>query len=128
MRTSSLKGVLKIGFTNDTAWSNAKDLAKSANQMYNWSEIITAYYEVFNGKNVQLFSTIGDSRKVRVLFVLDDTNILVRDKDGKDYIETYEDAATGKTSFYFEENPTPEEVEIPSEYQEELGETIMIYS
>ena len=120
--------MLKIGFTNDTAWSNAKDLAKSANQMYNWSEIITAYYEVFNGKNVQLFSTIGDSRKVRVLFVLDDTNILVRDKDGKDYIETYEDVATGKTSFYFEENPTPEEVEIPSEYQEELGETIMIYS
>lgn len=120
--------MLKIGFTNDEAWSNAKDLAKSANQMYNWSEIITAYYEIFNGKNVQLFVSINDTERVRVLFVLDDDNILVRGRDGKDYIENYEDVTTGSTSFYFEEFPCPEEVSIPEEYRDELGETVQIYS
>lgn len=122
------KGVLKIGFTNDEAWSNAKDLAKSANQMYNWAEIITAYYEIFNGKNVQLFVTINDTKKVRVLFVLDDNNVLVRDRQGKNYVENYEDITTGITSFHFEEYPYREEVDIPEEYRDELGESITIYS
>lgn len=96
--------------------------------MYNWAEIITAYYEIFNGKNVQLFVTLNNTKKVRVLFVLDDDSILVRDKDGNEYVEVYEDITTGITSFYFEENPVPEEVTIPESYQNELGATVLIYS
>lgn len=120
--------VVHLGYSTDHKWTKAKQLAKENNKQYDWAEVITAYYEIFDGRNIQLFVTIEEHNKLRVLFVLDDETVLVRDRKGQTRTVPYDEVLIARTDFFYEEEPELEVIDIPEAFQEELGQTIEIYS
>lgn len=101
----------RLNYNEDKVWNEAKKVAKMNGFSNQWIEIID-YYNSRGGAHVQIFVVI-DSEKHRILYLLDSEQVLLSNKLDKAVIRDYQEINESKKLFFYKEETTPMEFELP---------------
>lgn len=108
---SNLKGCVKLTYSNDPVWEQAKEVARAGGCKNEWIKIID-YYNLNEGKNVNIFCAI-EQRKYRILFILDSGKVLLLDRENQLVTEDYDIVEESRKVFFFQDIPEKETRELP---------------
>lgn len=98
-------------YNEDPAWENAKEVARIGGFKNKWIEIID-YYNMNDGKHVNIFCAL-DQKKYRILYLLDNDEVLLLDRDGKLTFSEYSIVDESRKIFFFEAEPEETSKELP---------------
>lgn len=93
-----------LTYKDDYLWLQAKKVAKAGGFNNKWIEIID-YYNLNEGKNVQIFCTI-DKDRYRILYILDSHKVLVQTRDKELCAMDYTEVDESRKIFFYQDEPT----------------------
>lgn len=97
-------------------WLEAKNLARITGNEYNWIEVVS-FYEELGGKHVQVYCSLKDGDKRRIVSPVDNEDLVVTVKRNNNVIlDDYEEVLESKKIFIFAEHSEEKEIKIPTPY------------
>lgn len=120
-------GGCTIEIKSDKKWLEAKNLARVTGNEYNWIEVVS-FYEELGGEHVQVYCSLEDGDKRRIVSPVDDEELVVTVKRNNDIIvDDYKEVFESKKIFIFAEHSEEKQVKIPTPYKVLEEDELTIY-
>lgn len=93
-------------YIKDALWDEAKQVMRHQGMSNSWVDIVT-YYHAKGGCHTVVHGIIAE-KQWQLLYKLDSSNVLLRDAQGNDIVETYENVTQCRKLFFYVKNDAQE--------------------